>query len=171
MKPSDVLAAQRYAKAYCLLDGKADVLLADLNAADAGLKNAPSLLNPTISKEVKKKFINEVFAANKNMANFLNLLIENKRLSMLSLIVREAQTIINKRLGITEISVTSAYELSEIEKENIKKAAVKFFNCNAASASFKEDKSLIGGILIKNEAVVIDASVAGGLERLKNILR
>lgn len=167
MNYSNILAAKRYAKAYASLDED----YASLSAAYEAVKNVDSLFNPIVSKAKKEKFIKEVFAADRTVSDFLCVLAEAKRLNLLALIAEETRKIINKKHGVAEVEVISAFPVGAARSEEIKQAAKKYFKCKEVVANFKEDKSLLGGIIMKDGETVVDASISGGLKKLGAILK
>lgn len=171
MNSSDLQAVKRYALAYASLDGDAEALRADLAAAASASLQAKALFDPTVSRQKKKSFISEVFKGNQNIINLFCLLVDAKRINFIEVLAREVARITDQKLGVTRLNVTGAYELSAEGKKNIEAAALKFFGGKTVNAEYKQDKDLLGGVIIKNEDFTIDASISGGLKRLQETLR
>jgi len=169
MNSSDALAAKRYAKAYALSgkSGDAAALYAALNTAYESVKNVEALFSPAVSKNKKKDFVSSVFGGDKKIISFFNLLIENKRLNLLGAIVKETKKIVNKQLNKAEVKITTAYAPDAAEKEKIKKAVSLLLGVKTVDAYFETRVNIIGGLIIKTDDMTADASVSGGLERLR----
>jgi F-type H+-transporting ATPase subunit delta len=126
---------------------------------------------PGITSEVKKSFINKVFAGNisENTLNLLNLLIDNGRQESISGIYEafvELDDVHNNRERITVITRTS---LNESLIANIKSQIGKKLN-KEIIVTEKVDESILGGIIIKIGDLVIDGSLAKGLKNIKSNL-
>ena len=126
---------------------------------------------PGITGEVKKSFINKVFAGNisEYTLNLLNLLIDNGRQESISGIYEafvELDDIHNNRERITVITQTS---LSESLIANIRSQIGKKLN-KEIIVTEKVDESILGGIIIKIGDLVIDGSLAKGLKNIKSNL-
>ena len=100
------------------------------------------------------------------MMNFLLLLVDKRRMGLLEAINDCYQELSNKAQGIIIADVTTAYDLkaelkarlsSKLESVTGKKVALRTHN----------DKSIIGGIVVKIGDTRIDGSVAGRLQALK----
>ena len=61
--------------------------------------------------------------------------------------------------------VTSALPLTDNEQENVKK------NFNAKDVTFKVDPAILGGLVVKIGDKVLDGSVAGKLDGLRQTLK
>ena len=102
--------------------------------------------------------------------NFIRLMAENKRLTVLPAVLNEFQHFVEEHQAIAEVQIISAQPLSAAQQEKIaaameKKLARKVkLNCNI-------DNSLIAGIIIRTDDFVIDGSSRGQLARLANELQ
>ena len=65
--------------------------------------------------------------------------------------------------------VTSALPLSDNEQETVKKSVLD--KVGAATVAFRVDPSILGGLVIKVGDKVLDGSVAGKLEGLRQTLK
>lgn len=166
MNFSDFQAVKRYAKAYVELGADVD----GLASAVAAAADVRALFDPTVPKQKKKSFVEEVFAADKNIINLFCLLVDADRINFLTALNEEAQKLDAKKQGLTRVNITSAYDLSDNAKKAVEAAAQKFFG-GAVVAEYKQDAGLIGGVIIQNEDLTIDASISGGLKRLEESLR
>jgi len=126
---------------------------------------------PGITGEVKKSFINKVFAGNisEYTLNLLNLLIDNGRQTVVSEIYEafvELNDIANNRQRITVISQTNldGSLLEKIKTDIGKKLGKEII------VTEQVDDSILGGIIIKIGDLVIDGSLSKGLKNIKRNL-
>ena len=107
--------------------------------------------------EKKKKEIADIFI------NFLKAKNSFKRGKM---IVRELEKYNKKKKGIESLEITSAGELSEENLKNISNIFGKH-----SEITKKIEKNIIGGVIIKTEDKIFDASLKKQLKNLENILK
>ena len=98
--------------------------------------------------------------------NFIAVLIQHDRLNVLDEVLTEYRKEVNQRLGISEVHVTSARPLAADEKQGIEQK-VAAMTGTQVQATFHEDKSLLGGVVVRVGSTVYDGSVKGKLDRLK----
>jgi F-type H+-transporting ATPase subunit delta len=172
--------AARYARAFAgaVLDAKlvpADVQrqLDDFAATFAGSKDLRELLlNPSIPTG-KRVFILDTINRRVGCAplvrNFLAVLIRNERLGALSEVLEEYRLEMNRRLSISDAEVVTARPLADQERASLE-AQVAELAGTTVSATFRQDKSVIGGAIVRIGSTIYDGSVRGRLERLKERL-
>lgn len=172
--------AARYARAL------ADVVLeAHLNAAEmqdqlklfaaawhenAGLREI--FLDPSFPAEQKVAILDKMNARlgmSRQARNFIAVLINHDRIHALDEVVREFQHEMNARLGISEVLVTSARPLDDRERRGLEAQIGEMTN-SRVSATFQEDSSLLGGVIVRVGSTVYDGSVRGRLARLREEL-
>ena len=102
----------------------------------------------------------------KRTANFLKVLGEAKRLSLLPEILREYKKLEADKNNLKEVQINSAFEVSKTQQEEIEGLLKKRYGENLTS-TVNVDKSLIGGLTIKCGDEVIDLSTKGKLLKLK----
>lgn len=101
--------------------------------------------------------------------NFIRLLSEKKRLSLVPAIAILFEQDNASKLGYLFLDVTSAFEMNADQKENTKEKLQKQFN-SKCEIEYQVDPSVIGGLLIRSKDWVLDSTIKGSLEKLKNIL-
>lgn len=126
------------------------------------------LKNPNISKEKSCELLS-VFADDKGVQNFLRLLAEKKRLMLLPEVSHVYETMLAKESGYLALTVTSAFEMTAEQQKQTEEKLSKQFN-SAVKIEFKVDATVIGGMLVRSENWVMDATILGQLNRLKNVL-
>ena len=141
---------------------------------------AKFLSNPALSDEQKLGFLSDVFAAaggkksvlaggNKNGANFLKLLLEYGRVSVLPEISDHFDALKAEIENTLDVTVTSAAPLSAAQQKSVV-AALKERLGREINLSTEIDENLIGGAVIRAGDVVIDGSLRTRLEGLSNAL-
>jgi F-type H+-transporting ATPase subunit delta len=107
---------------------------------------------------------------NKQTKNFINLLAENGRLSVLPRIYELFLDLENEHKKEIDASVISAYALSKQQKKNISKSLEKRL-ARKVNLNCSIDKKLIAGMVITAGDLVIDSTAKGQLIRLSNTLQ
>jgi len=101
--------------------------------------------------------------------NFLRVLLSNYRMPLLEEAVQAYRKIANDRLGIAQVTISSASDLSEAERESV---AARFNKLTGKQVEleFRIDRELLGGILAQIGSTVYDGSVRGNLARIREQL-
>jgi F-type H+-transporting ATPase subunit delta len=172
--------AARYARALAdvVLDAKLNTSqveqqLEDFAATFAGSKDLRELLlNPSIPTAKRLSILDAVNArvgCGVQVRNFLAVLIRHERLSALSEILLEYRSEMNRRLSISDAEVVTARPLKDPERAELERRVTELAGMRV-NATFREDKSLIGGAIVQIGSTIYDGSVRGQLERLKERL-
>ena len=176
------LIAKRWAKALLELvqedEGVSkDEVLSDLKQIVEVIDSSPELSdvinNPAISTEEKqivlcKLFQNSVLPV---VYNFLIALNLKKRVSIIPQIAEEFSKELDDINNIAHVSITSAIELDDNRKEDIKNKISQKINKNVVP-DWKVDNSIIGGLIFDIDELIIDNSVRHKLQDLsKNIIK
>jgi F-type H+-transporting ATPase subunit delta len=172
--------AARYARALAdvVLEAKlnpAEVLqqLEDFAATFAGSKELREvLLNPSLPTAKRVAILDAVnrrIGCGPKVRNFLAVLISRERLAALSEIVEEYRLEMNRRLEISDAEVLTARPLQEQERAKLEREVAELAGTRV-NATFLEDKSLIGGAIVRIGSTIYDGSVRGRLERLRERL-
>lgn len=102
---------------------------------------------------------------NQEEQNFLKLLIENNRLSLVPAITELFETYKAEDEGSIEIDVTTAFAFTKESKQSFNATLEKVFG-KKVNMKVTVDSALIGGVLVRAGDQVIDASVRGQLQQL-----
>lgn len=175
---SEFVISSRYANALLSIADENetfDRVLNDITFIYNTLKDSKELrnflANPIISTSDKLTALNELFKnhINNDLNNFLNLLLEKGRENLLFDICKRFVVLSNEKLNQVEIGITSAVDLSDNQKEELK---LKLENIISKKVipTFSIDSSIIGGFKARYGDTVIDASVKHQLEVLKKKL-
>ncbi|MBD2771844.1 ATP synthase F1 subunit delta [Iningainema tapete] len=123
--------------------------------------------NPFVQPENKKAVINQILGdANTYFRNFLMLLVDRRRISLLEPICRQYLALLRQLNQTVLAEVTSAVPLSEEQKQAVIQKVTAMTNARSVELDSKIDREVIGGVIIKVGSQVIDASIRGQLRRL-----
>jgi len=171
-------ASANYAKALfdlSLEEGTQDKVLKEVNDINSVFEQNPDLMkvlaSKNISKNDKKDLITNVFKkyVSKNVLNFLKLLVDKSRIKLITEICQAYKKAYYKHFNIKELEIYSTVELTKKEIDQIKDAAAQKFNQTLQPIN-NVDTSLIGGIKIKIDDLVLDGTIANKLDRLKETI-
>lgn len=137
------------------------------------------LANPALSDEERLQFLADLFRAadensllagsSKEGTNFLRLLLENDRIAVVPEIAEHFDALKDEVENTVDVTVTSATELNETQKQAITTALQERLRRNVRLET-ELDENLIGGAVIRAGDVVIDGSLRSRLESLSNAL-
>lgn len=177
MKLGDL--ASRYAKALYELSQESQ----SSEAALKGLRGFQELLakdeqannyflSPHISVDEKELAIEKVtqgIDADKTLAQFFKLLNRKNRLQVLPEIVSCFQGLIDETNGVARGTVSSAEALSPEERKEVE-AMILLRTKKKAVLNYKEDPSLIGGVVAEVGTYVFDDTIKMHLRKMKEDL-
>ncbi|MDR3305479.1 MAG: ATP synthase F1 subunit delta [Clostridiales Family XIII bacterium] len=155
--------------------GIVDATREELSGISGVFKENPDLrklfLLPTIAGENKKAVAKRVFEGriSRELLNFICILIDKRRVGAWDGIVRCYEKLVDERDGFTKGVL---YSVIPVEGETLGR-----FETESGKAIGKKvrlenriDESLIGGVMIYVDGKLIDASIKGRLENLKQTL-
>jgi F-type H+-transporting ATPase subunit delta len=125
--------------------------------------------NPSIQLETKLKVLDAMvprIGMMKQVRNFVALLLQNDRIHAVEPIVDNYREEINRRLRISEAEITSVRELNAEERSKIEAKAAALAGLEIR-AIYRQDTSLLGGVVLRIGDTVYDGSVRGRLEELR----
>ena len=177
---SDNLISNRYASA--LYD-----LAAELRNVEAVLSDLKFLLkciqenielkllvkSPLIKSSDKLTIFEKILfkqKSNKLTNTFLKVISNNKRFAKLPSIIIQFININSQKRGDVLADVTSADELSDNQKNEIKDQ-LKTILGEKLSLNFKVDKKIIGGLIVKVGSKMIDSSLASRIDKINIAIR
>jgi F-type H+-transporting ATPase subunit delta len=105
----------------------------------------------------------------REVRNFLAVLIRNGRLHAFHEVFAAYRREMDERSGISEALVTTARKLDENERKAVESQAAEIAGTKVR-ATFQEDSSLVGGLILRIGSTVYDGSVRGRLQRLREQL-
>lgn len=170
-------AARRYAEAAFQVaerDGTVDVWRRELEAA-ATIVGQPAigrtLSNPAIALDARASAVNATFGkvASRPVTNLIQLMLRRGRIEDVPRVAAEFRRLDNAQKGITIATATSAAPLKADEVKALT-ARLEALTGGSIELDVKVDPSLLGGLVVQVGDRLIDGSVRGRLERLRNQL-
>lgn len=153
----------------------ADVV-AQLRTFEATLRSSPELHNalttPAVPGSRKKAVVGriaELEGLSRIARNFLFVLVDHRRIALLSEIIRLFEQVVDERLGFAQAAVASAAGLTE-EQHTQLTAEFERLTGKRLRMRFTVDPSLIGGVVAHIGSTVYDGSVRGQLASLERRL-
>jgi len=126
--------------------------------------------DPTNKKEDQLKVIlkiSEKFNLNDLLTKFLSFLISKRRFFYLEKILKNFIETCSKKRGEIKAELIVAKDLSENEINNIKAELTKNFD-SKIKLNYKNDPSLIGGLIVQVGSTMIDTSIKNKLQQIEN---
>ncbi len=173
-----ITLARPYAKAafeYASAAKKVEQWASMLNFAATLVAQAEvvkQLSNPELNKEGKVAFLIQLCEDNTDaeMANFLHVLGENNRLTLLPTISEAFAQFRAEQERSIEVEVESAFELSAAQIKTLAAALSKRLD-RTVQPKATVNPALIGGLHIRAGDLVIDGSIRGKLGKLAEALK
>jgi F-type H+-transporting ATPase subunit delta len=144
--------------------------LSDFNAAyqeSAELRNF--LASPAVEREAKHGVIEKLAArlgASKIIRNFLFIMIDNQRTTLLPQMLESLQLVLQQRQGVAEASVVSATVLSDAQKARLQQTFEKLTG-KKIQAKYSQDPALLGGALVRIGDTIYDGSLRNRLNQMR----
>ncbi|MBX6350912.1 MAG: ATP synthase F1 subunit delta [Clostridia bacterium] len=161
------IAAERGDREVAEWDERLSATVARLEAS--GLWQAAK--NPTLPKDVRRAVLLRAAGENvpKEIASFLLLLVERRRVAELPEIARRFHELRRRRSGEVEAVVETAIPPDARLREELERAAVRLAGGEGRPLRLevRHVPELVGGVRLAIGDRVYDASVAGRLERLR----
>ena len=174
------LISDRYASAlYDLAAEKkiADLVLKDLTFLQKCIQENKDLKllakSPLITSSDKLNIFEKILSkqkADKLTNTFLKVISNNKRFAKLSSIISQFMNINSQKRGDVLADVTSADELSDNQKSEIRDQLKQTLG-EKLSLNFNVDRKIIGGLIVKVGSKMVDSSLATKINKLKIAMR
>lgn len=170
-------AARRYAEAafeVALRDGTVDAWRAELDAAAAITADETVgrlLANPAVPLEARAGMADSIFGkvVGRPVLNLIRLMLRRGRIEQLGRVAADFRRLDNARQGVTLATATSASPLTPDEIRALT-TRMEQFTGGRVELDLQVDPSLLGGLVVRVGDRLIDGSVRGRLERLRNQL-
>ena len=128
------------------------------------------LENPEIDHRTKQAALEELLSGGEELVrNFLVLLVEKGRAPELDEIAREVDALVAAEERRLEVELTTAYELTDAEAKEIL-SQIESQSGRQVEATRRVDPGIIGGFVLQAGSMLVDASVRGRFERLRQVL-
>lgn len=173
----DIIIAKRYATALFAITGAKDVAV----GAEAGtfleaLQQGDLdkfINNPLISRDKSSETIALLLRkmnASEVMRKFAVRVAENRRLPLLPAMLKQYLEMLKAARGEMDVTVTAARPMDDKEIGALTDALAKLYG-KTIHASLRVDPSILGGIRLKIGDTLLDHSIAGRLNRMKDTLK
>jgi F-type H+-transporting ATPase subunit delta len=169
---------RRYASALFNAAAREDVVdrvESDLGLVSYAAETSPGLMSalrsPVVTTEVKRGVLHDLFADKVHpiTLSYLYLLVEKRREEALTATENEYLTLAEEARGIITAHVTTAARLTEDAEAHLM-AAISQLTGKSVRLDKTVDHSLIGGVTLRIGDRVIDGSIKGQLEAIKERL-
>ncbi|MXP56752.1 F0F1 ATP synthase subunit delta [Pantoea sp. Mhis] len=129
-------------------------------------------LSSSLAPEIVSDIFNTICSdqLNKHAQNLIKIMAENRRLLLLPTVLKQFIQLRNMYESIIKIDVISAIVLQDSQLLKIKIAMEKYLLCRI-KLNYRIDNSIIGGLIIRANSLVIDGSIRGRIESLAKALR
>jgi F-type H+-transporting ATPase subunit delta len=148
-----------------------------LKAFEAALRGSPALHNALITPAVpvarKRAVIGRigyVMELSQIARNFLYVLVDHRRIGLLSVIIHSFELAVDQRLGFARAEISSAAKLTE-DQETELRIRLEQVSGKRLRARYTVDRTLIGGVVARIGSTVYNGSVRGRLESLESRMR
>ncbi|WP_110685664.1 F0F1 ATP synthase subunit delta [Salinicola aestuarinus] len=130
------------------------------------------LNNPRLTAEEKTRLLLDICGEesfDEGVSNFLRLVGDKGRLAALPDILDEFESLRAQEERRVDVTIVSAYELDDGQQNVLAEALKKRLN-REISITTQVDRELLGGVILRTGDTVIDGSVRGRLQRLREAL-
>lgn len=168
--------ARRYAAALADVvaeRGEARQVQEELSAWELMIRNNAQLQevfsNPTIPYDQKRKVLSTLIERTRvrpMTANFLQVLLQNQRLTELGEVNKRFAHVLDERSGIVSAQVTTARPVPESSQQALRQKLTTLTG-KEVRLSFQTDEELIGGLITRIGSTVYDGSVRTQLQQVK----
>jgi F-type H+-transporting ATPase subunit delta len=170
----------RYAQAFAdvVKDLKLDPAKLDGQFADflatwqASAELRTFFVNPAIPAVQKVAILDKLnikLGLQKELRNLVAVLIDNNRIAHIAEVAADWRRILKEQQGIRSAEIVTARDLTKQERDALAAEVAKLAGAKI-DPSFKLDKSILGGTVVRIGSTVYDGSVKGRLERLREAL-
>lgn len=169
-------ASLQYANALAdiaLEQGAAEPVLKQLSEFGAAFAESAELRTflaaPGLSREAKHGVIEKLAArmgASKIIRNFLFVMIDNQRTPLLPGILEAFQQVLQRRQGVAEAEVSSAVNLSEAQKTQLRQTLERLTG-KKIQARYALEPELLGGAVVRIGDTIYDGSLRSRLNEMR----
>jgi F-type H+-transporting ATPase subunit delta len=128
------------------------------------------LMNPSIQGEQKLKVLDEIarrMSMLREVRNFIAVVMDHNRLGEWNEMVAEFAIVADEQAGMAEAEITSAHALNETDRAELELYVARLAG-SRVRATYREDKTLLGGAVVRIGSTVYDGSIRAQLRELKH---
>lgn len=176
---NDGLIPRRYALAlykFATDRGNTQAVYDEMKQVDASFAAHPDMQkvmsNPFVAREDKEKILLQAAGQllEPDYKSFVKLILDAGREEYARRMALAYRDIYRKENNIAQVVVTSASELTDAQKEQMRAIVQKAFPDHTLEFSFTVDPEIIGGFVITVNSTRMDASVSNELQLLRQKL-
>lgn len=171
-------AAKRYARAIfdVVEPGRYDALLQLLNGLSVAWVSSPEFRNvisdPSVKTETKQRVLQAVvetlsISPSREESSLLSLLVTAGRVAVLPVLHDHVKELVQEFRRALSLVITSAHELSNDERNSITESLRGKMGADVG-IEWNVDPDIIGGLVIRLGDKLLDRSLAGMLQQMKN---
>lgn len=168
--------ARRFAKALLdVSEGReaAERFSKELPETLLAFKESPELykilLNPMYSLDERTSLMNKVserLGSSREVSAFINVLVKTRTIKLLPDVIAVYEKLVDERAGRVRAVVEAPAPLSEAQLSEVRER-LKGLTGKEVVAAFRENKELLGGLVVRVENTVMDGSLRTQLGRMK----
>jgi F-type H+-transporting ATPase subunit delta len=154
----------------------AEAVMAELNSLVETLGTSVDLRqvweNPSVPMPQKRALLDAIAqrtGMSRESRNFIAVLIDHRRIPLLSQVVSELRAELNRRMGVVDAEVTSARPLGDDEKRELEERIGRSAG-QRVRAQYTTDPALLGGAVVRIGSTIYDGTVKGQLQKLRREL-
>jgi F-type H+-transporting ATPase subunit delta len=152
--------------------GELEEVLSDLGEFVAALHDSQELrlfyYGGQVPERQKRRAIDGLTEGmNTSTTNFLKVLVDNGREEILEEVLGRYEQLVKEHLGRIEVEVTTAVELSEEQLDGLRERLARVLEGREVILETDVDPDLIGGAVFRFGGRLMDGSVRGRLESLR----
>lgn len=153
-----------------LEENKVDQIISDFELfVESVDKEIYTFLNhPKITKKDKKEIVNKAIS-NSLLKNFINVLIDNSRIDLLEDTLSEFKKLYDNQNKVLKVIVYSNKVLSDKQKDNLI-LSLETKNNRKVELNNVIDQTIVGGLRLEYEGMVLDDTINNYLQSLKSNL-
>ncbi len=172
---TDAKVAKRYARALFSVAGKGgklDAVQRDLSTVAAACKQSPELQrvleSPLVTADRKREIIDLVFKSDIDALTrqFLHLLVDKRREEILPTVGEEFVRLADEARGLIRARAVVAGPLDDLQHASFLESLERRTG-KTVELTVDVDPAIIGGAVVRMQDKVIDGSVRGALERIR----
>ncbi|OAQ21577.1 ATP synthase F1 subunit delta [Thermosulfurimonas dismutans] len=170
------IVAQKYARGLFAVGQERDRFKEygeELKRVGDFLSSQPEILevlqSPIYPPDLKMEIVEEIIkglSLDEEVARFLKLLVEKKRIQFIAEIIEAYDELMDETLGIARAEVQAAFDLEEEDKQRLAEILKKLVGKEIKLRVVKMPE-LIGGIIVRVGDLVLDGSVRSQLESFR----
>jgi F-type H+-transporting ATPase subunit delta len=152
--------------------GELEAVLEDLNEFSSALDGSEELrlffFGGQVPEREKRRAIDALTEGMRlSTRNFLKVLVDNGREHILEDVARRYEDLVKEHLGRVEVEVTTAVELSEDATNRLRERLGRVLKGREVVLETRVDPHLLGGAVFRFGGQMMDGSIRGRLESLR----